>query len=413
MPRNPFLDQVSAQDFTSVSYYLQSKLNVPVVSSSFASSSISASYASSSTSASYAFNATSASYALTASYAMNGGGASFPYTGSARITGSLGVTGSVSILSGSLNVTNTSGTSILDTPNYSLNDSTGLTTVSWNNGLLRYNGNTSVDWGNRILEDSIGNPSVDWERRQAIDSASGLSIDWENRTLLDSIGNTILDWQNRTFDGTSSLATLTTSASYTVGSNNVNYPIAVFNGPINVDDSGSFIVGSVGRPLYFNPGFGILTTNTFSGSLTGTASFATTASYALSGGSGGAAFPYTGSAIITGSLVVTGSIRGQVIDITPNNQTASLNCALGNMFTLTLSSSVNTVLTASNIQPGQAINLRIVQPNPSGSLSYGSQFKFSSGFAYTASTTSSVTDIVSFLTFDSASLFGTSIRNFV
>ena len=48
--------------------------------------------------ASYATNALSASYATTASYALNGGGgAAFPYTGSARITGSLDVTGSVSI----------------------------------------------------------------------------------------------------------------------------------------------------------------------------------------------------------------------------------------------------------------------------------------------------------------------------
>jgi hypothetical protein len=37
-------------------------------------------------------------------------------------------------------------------------------------------------------------------------------------------------------------------------------------------------------------------------------SYAVTASYALNGGSGGSAFPYTGSAIITGSLIVTGSI---------------------------------------------------------------------------------------------------------
>jgi hypothetical protein len=43
----------------------------------------------------YGINAVSASYATTASYAMNGGGgAAFPYTGSARITGSLIVTGS-------------------------------------------------------------------------------------------------------------------------------------------------------------------------------------------------------------------------------------------------------------------------------------------------------------------------------
>ena len=36
-------------------------------------------------------------------------------------------------------------------------------------------------------------------------------------------------------------------------------------------------------------------------------SYALTASYALNGGGGGVSFPYTGSAIITGSLIVTGS----------------------------------------------------------------------------------------------------------
>jgi hypothetical protein len=48
----------------------------------------------------------------------------------------------------------------------------------------------------------------------------------------------------------------------------------------------------------------------FTGSLAGTASFATTSSFALfaaNGGGGGTTFPYTGSAIISGSLIVTGS----------------------------------------------------------------------------------------------------------
>jgi len=45
----------------------------------------------------YGGSVTSASYATTASYALSsaGGGAAFPYTGSAQITGSLGVTGSI------------------------------------------------------------------------------------------------------------------------------------------------------------------------------------------------------------------------------------------------------------------------------------------------------------------------------
>jgi hypothetical protein len=65
---------------------------------------------------------------------------------------------------------------------------------------------------------------------------------------------------------------------------------------------GITISGSVGR---FTSITGSSITSSFTGSLLGTASFATTASYVLSAQS----FPYTGSAIITGSLGVTGSIN--------------------------------------------------------------------------------------------------------
>lgn len=51
----------------------------------------------------------------------------------------------------------------------------------------------------------------------------------------------------------------------------------------------------------------VIATGSFSGSLVGSASFATTASFALNAG-GGTGFPFTGSARLTGSLTVTGSV---------------------------------------------------------------------------------------------------------
>jgi hypothetical protein len=73
-----------------------------------------ASYAST---ASYVLNAVSASYANTASYVQTAQTASyykvFPYTGSAIISGSLIITGSTSITSGSLSV-NKSGSTVVD-----------------------------------------------------------------------------------------------------------------------------------------------------------------------------------------------------------------------------------------------------------------------------------------------------------
>jgi hypothetical protein len=116
---------------------------------------------------------------------------------------------------------------------------------------------------------------------------------------------------------------------------------------MNISQSGQFklnsytssiaFTGSAIGYLGFDTSGNILTTNTLTGSLFGTSSWATnaiTASYALNGGvtqiiagtnvtispasgtgsvtinatgGGGAAFPFTGSALITGSLVITGS----------------------------------------------------------------------------------------------------------
>jgi hypothetical protein len=68
------------------------------------------------------------------------------------------------------------------------------------------------------------------------------------------------------------------------------------------------------------------------GSLQGTASFATTASFALNGG-GGAAFPFTGSAVITGSLGVTGSISTEMVTVDITSVTSgSVDLSLSNTF---------------------------------------------------------------------------------
>ena len=83
-----------------------------------------------------------ASYAVTASYALNGGGgAAFPYTGSAEITGSLAITGSLSVSEG-VGV-------ILDTTAGVLhNPSSGLISLDWTNAQLYKSDGTTVaiDW---------------------------------------------------------------------------------------------------------------------------------------------------------------------------------------------------------------------------------------------------------------------------
>jgi hypothetical protein len=109
-----------------------------------------------------------------------------------------------------------------------------------------------------------------------------------------------------TVDGTLAVGDLsTTSGNYTgakfLVSSSGNVGIGTINPIYKLDVSGS---GNFTSGLTIT---GSLNAPSITGSLLGTASYAITASYAMNGG-GGAAFPYTGSAVITGSLTVTGSI---------------------------------------------------------------------------------------------------------
>ena len=101
------------------------------ISSSYSYTASSAVSSSNSISSSYAYTASSAvsaSYALTASYALNAGGggtgAGFPFSGSAQITGSLGVTGSI-------NATNITG-SLFGTSSQAISASYATTTANAN-----------------------------------------------------------------------------------------------------------------------------------------------------------------------------------------------------------------------------------------------------------------------------------------
>ena len=184
----------------------------------------------------------------------------------------------------------------------------------------------------------------------------------------------------------------------------------------------------------------ITATSGFTGSLLGTASFAISSSFASTAsftpnalvtasvssntitftkGNGTtfpitvstgsfSAFPFTGSAAITGSLIVTGSTIGNVVSMSIVNQTASMDLSKGNAFSITLTTSSVTLITASNIIPNQRISLLVNQNSPEvfyfGNLFFEpSQFVFPyvplPGLSYVTSTASGSKDILTFETF--------------
>ena len=120
----------------------------------------------------------------------------------------------------------------------------------------------------------------------------------------------------------------------------------------------------------------------------------------------------TGSMNITGSMVYSGSVRGQVFEITIASQTASMDLSKGNFFTITLPSG-STRLEATNIQPGETLSLRIYNSTSGSQLTGSTSVKFPNGFSYVPTAVVGTTDIITFLTFDTGSIYSVAANYFV
>jgi hypothetical protein len=81
-------------------------------------------------------------------------------------------------------------------------------------------------------------------------------------------------------------------------------------------------------------------------------------------------------------------------------------------FALDMIGSALNHITASNIQPGQTVSLKIKQLTPAGTASFSSAIKFPSGSAYTASLAGQ-TDIITFITYDTETVFASSVKNMI
>jgi hypothetical protein len=122
---------------------------------------------------------------------------------------------------------------------------------------------------------------------------------------------------------------------------------------------------------------------------------------------------FTGNQTTTGNSTFSGSVRGVLNPIAVVSQTASIDCSIGNFFTLSLISESVTRLVATNINPGQTISVRVLQSAPTvGSISYPSNIKFPLGLEYSASLFTSSVDILTFVAYDSTDLYGTVVENF-
>ena len=158
----------------------------------------------------------------------------------------------------------------------------------------------------------------------------------------------------------------------------------------------------------------LITASVSSNTITFTKGNGTTFPIVVSTGSF-SAFPFTGSAAITGSLVVTGSERGNNRTLTISSQTASLDCNAANFFSLTLVSGSTTHVSASNVSIGQTIGLVVTQASAGGgTISFNDKFKQPAANLYTP--TGAGIDVLTMISATSASipvLLMTNVNQFI
>lgn len=122
----------------------------------------------------------------------------------------------------------------------------------------------------------------------------------------------------------------------------------------------------------------------------------------------------TGSNTFIGDQVFSGSVQGDVHSITIASNTASIDCSQGNFFTLEQASAVDTLLKATNITGGRTITLRVNKTNASATISIDTgSIKFPSGFSYSITSGTDVQDVLTFVSYDTSSLYAVASKNFV
>lgn len=337
------------------------------------------------------------------------------YRTTTQLSGSYAITGSLKVLdsiSGSGDLSIDYDTLYVDTTN----DRVGVNRPAPDTSLHVYgNGITSQAPGNAVInidrEDNVNYSAIlNYRTGNSIKWSAGLS---DAGDFGSSTGNEYIIGQTKTtpvflIDSTNNVGIGTTSPSYKLDVNgsaivrDTLYSQPTVSSTVFVGNAAGSTTGVIELQSINTRRLRILSTNvntTFeSSNQTGRFIFNNSVSIA-------------GQGKATQGLLVTGSLQGNVVDLAVTSNTASMDLDQANFFTLYLPSSSTTHLTATNIGPGRTVSLLVTQPATSGSLTYSDAFKFAGGIPYLVSATGSVQDMLSFVSFDGTSLYGSSLKN--
>jgi hypothetical protein len=114
----------------------------------------------------------------------------------------------------------------------------------------------------------------------------------------------------------------------------------------------------------------------------------------------------------TANQTITGSAKGRVSALTAVSSTASIDCSSGNFFTFAIPTATTTLMNPTNVQAGQTISIRMTQPATTGSVRWPSNVKYNTaGAPFTGSAVGGAVDVVTFVTFDTTTLYLAGIKN--
>jgi hypothetical protein len=117
---------------------------------------------------------------------------------------------------------------------------------------------------------------------------------------------------------------------------------------------------------------------------------------------------------VIGNSIFSGSVRGQVVSLSISSTTASMDLSLGNFFTITLNTAGAVRIEPTNIQPGETITLRLTQPAGGySSVVFPTNVDYPSGYEYTATPAANAIDVITFVTFDTSSLYYSRANQFI
>jgi len=111
-----------------------------------------------------------------------------------------------------------------------------------------------------------------------------------------------------------------------------------------------------------------------------------------------------GNNLFTGSNTFTGSVNGNVSNLLRTNNTASLDCRVGNFFTITPTNSELIRIESNNIQPGQTLSIRFQNPSVSlPNITFDNTFNFPNGANYQVTALNTI-DVLTLISFSTSSL---------